>query len=86
MPHSATMLNEIVTHRASTLPKPKPSPMVEPSFFREFKENSSRYQLEDKQDSDEQSSDGEFKQADHMATFKDDDPNVFKIEVAKKLW
>ena len=59
--------------------------LFEPSYIREFKENSSRYLLEDKVDSEEMSADVEFHEADKMTVYEEDDFEVRKIETAKRL-
>ncbi len=56
---------------------------VEPSYMQEFKEISSHYELDDKVDSDDISSCGEFNQAEKMDVYKEDDTEVFIIEHAQ---
>ena len=51
--------------------------------MREFRECSSQYEMEDKQDSEEISSDGEFKRAENIEVMLDNDPEVLRIQEAK---
>ena len=57
---------------------------VEPSYMEEFREISSEYLLEKKEDSIEISSNGEFEKADKMATYDEEDTEVLKIEEVRK--
>lgn len=52
---------------------------VEPSFMQEFREISSHYVPEDKVDSADISSNGEFDRADKMEVMAEDDPEVLRI-------
>jgi len=56
-----------------------PARFVEPSSMQEFRENSSLYLVDDKVDSEEISSEGEFERADEMEVMAEDDPNVLRI-------
>ena len=53
---------------------------VEPSFMAEFREISSHYEVQEKEDSLDISSNGEFDKADKMETYNEDDTEVLKIE------
>ena len=58
--------------------------LVEPSFMKEFREISSQYEIEEKDDSEAISSAGEFDEADKMAVYQEDDVEVLRIEKFKR--
>lgn len=72
-------------------PQEAPSPihrmatprLVEPSIMQEFREISSQYLIDQKDDSEAISSNGEFDQADKMVTYNEEDTEVLKIEHMK---
>lgn len=53
--------------------------------MQEFKEISSQYQIEAKEDSEQISSNGEFERADKMEVYDEEDTELAKIEAAK-VW
>ena len=55
----------------------------EPSVMQEFREISSQYLMDNKEDSEAISSNGEFEQADKMLTYNEDDTEVREIQRAK---
>jgi hypothetical protein len=57
---------------------------VEPSFYREFKECSSVYVMQNKEDSDEISDDEEFNDARHIRHYQQDATEVLRIEKTKE--
>ena len=59
---------------------------IEPSFMVEFKELSSKFDLVEKEDSDEISSDGEFNDARKIKVYDEGAPEVYKIETEKMLY
>ena len=52
--------------------------------MQEFREVSYQYLIENKEDSDEISSDGEFRNADKMMVYNEDDTELHKIDATKK--
>ena len=52
--------------------------------MKEFREISSQYEIEEKDDSEAISSDGEFDKADKMAVYREDDVEVLRIEKFKR--
>lgn len=52
--------------------------------MREFREVSSQYLIENKEDSEEISSDGEFRNADKMVIYREDDIELHRIDATKK--
>lgn len=57
--------------------------LVEPSYIQEFREISSHYSIENKENSVDISSNGEFDKADKMSVYQEDDTVVLKIEQTK---
>ena len=57
--------------------------VVEPSIVQEFNEISSQYLIDQKDDSEAISSNGEFDQADKMVTYNEEDTEVLKIQHMK---
>ena len=62
----------------------QPENTIEPSYIQEFREISSQYLIENKEDSEEISSDEEFRNADKMMVYNEDDTELHKIDAAKK--
>ena len=58
----------------------RPAEPVEPSYMQEFREISSQYEIEDKEDSVAISSNGEFAKADKMAVYEENDTEVLRID------
>lgn len=52
--------------------------------MQEFREISSHYEVQEKEDSLDISSNGEFDKADKMETYNEDDTEVLKIEQVKQ--
>lgn len=81
------------TPRRQPLPE-KPVPLsalrqgrhtvIEPSYMQEFREISSQYQIEQKEDSVEISSNGEFERADKMEVYNEEDTELAVIEATKR--
>lgn len=54
--------------------------MGEPSYMQEFREISSQYLIDQKEASEDISSNGEFDKADKMVTYNEEDSEVLRIQ------